>query len=297
MTGRPPYHAGVDAYVLPENAQGDGNLLMGTLEDQVEAGIEQEEALNRRHLLGLAGHGFALAASGLLLPAWLQQNAEAREGAANGRLGGRRGKNQRGRDEAKRRKRAKAREKRKDQPKAPGWSLIKYVSFRFEPTSALQDVRIDTYYRIKGELDTWSSLKPAQTFTTFASRQTYAPDRYSVAAFIQSRDTTPIFIEARNPLIGTPWVSIAHGGRIDASGNYVGGSSDWGINVLYRYTEYALDVNKRMRVSMTPGDDWAQYLASVERQEDTDTHKVFTIFLGRGSREYDLCDANVACWM
>ncbi|MDQ2652446.1 MAG: hypothetical protein M3Z20_05300 [Chloroflexota bacterium] len=271
---------------------------METFEDRVGAGVEHEDAaLNRRHLLRVAGSRFALAASGLLLPAWLSQDAAARKGSAHGKLGGRRGENRRGRDTAKRRKRAQAREKRKDQAKAPGWSLIKYVSFRMEPTSALQDLRIDTYYRIKGELDTWSSLKPAQTFTSFSSQQTYAPERYSIAAFIQARDTTPIFIEARNPMVGTPWVTIAHGGRIDANGNYVGGAANWGINVLYRYSQYALGVNKSMNVAMTSGGGWPQYLANVERLDDTDTHKVFSIYLGRGSHEYDLCDYNVACWV
>jgi hypothetical protein len=48
---------------------------------------------------------------------------------------------------------------------------------------------------------------------------------------------------------------------------------------------------------MTPGDDWGRYLASVTRQEDSDTHKVFSIHLGRGIREYDGCDINVACWV
>ena len=51
-----------------------------------------------------------------------------------------------------------------------------------------------------------------------------------------------------------------------------------------------------MRVAMTPGDDRVHYLASVERLGDTDSHKVFSIYLGRGSRETDLCDYNVACW-
>ena len=274
---------------------------MGTVEDRESAGVgHEDEAVNRRGLLQVAGSRFALAASGLLLPAWLlPQDAAVREGAASGTLGGRRGKNRRGRDAAKRRTRAQARAKRKDQAqgKAPGWSLIKYVSFRIEPTTALQDLRIATYYRVKGELDTWSSLKPGQEFSSFSTQQTYAPERYSIAALIQARDTTPIFIEARNPLVGTPWVTIAHGGRIDANGNYVGGAGNWGINVLYRYSQHALGVNESMRVAMTPGDDWAHYLTSVERLDDTDSHKVFSIYLGHGSRETDLCDYNVACWV
>ena len=46
--------------------------------------------IRRRDLARSAAGAFVLAASGLLLPEWLEQ-AEAREGAFAGRLGGRRG--------------------------------------------------------------------------------------------------------------------------------------------------------------------------------------------------------------
>ena len=53
-------------------------------------------AAGTRRALFSAASGFALAASGLLLPRWLE-SAEARDGALHGAKGGRRGKNHRGR--------------------------------------------------------------------------------------------------------------------------------------------------------------------------------------------------------
>lgn len=56
-------------------------------------GADGEAGLSRRALLG----GFALSASGLFLPASREQT-EARDGAAGGQLGGRHGKDHRGRN-------------------------------------------------------------------------------------------------------------------------------------------------------------------------------------------------------
>jgi hypothetical protein len=61
-------------------------------------------ALSRRAILGGAAAGFALAANGLFLPERLQET-EAREGANNGELGGRHGKDHRGRDRDRHRNR------------------------------------------------------------------------------------------------------------------------------------------------------------------------------------------------
>lgn len=255
--------------------------------------------LSRRHLLFAAGRHCALAASGLLLPVWLQQEAtQARKGLAGAELGGRRGENRRGRDNAKRRRRANAREKRKDAAKAPGWSLIKYVSFEMQADELLQDVRVDTYYRIKGEGEHWSSFKPAQTFTNLVNTQTYAPERYSVAAFIQVRDATPLFIEARNPLIGTPWISVTRGGRIDGSGNYVEGISRWGVGMFsYSYLVEPQNVDRPQRFTMTPDQENVPAVAvtGITRKDDTDSHKVFSLSIRRGRLE-DYCNVNTNCY-
>ena len=58
---------------------------------------------NRRAILRAGVGGFALvAASGLVLPEWLHNEAEAREGVYGGKLGGRHGKDRRGRDRSNR---------------------------------------------------------------------------------------------------------------------------------------------------------------------------------------------------
>lgn len=61
------------------------------------------EIITRRTLLA-AGTGLLVSDSGLLLPEWYLPDAEAREGANGERLGGRRGRNRRGRDKSKHRR-------------------------------------------------------------------------------------------------------------------------------------------------------------------------------------------------
>ncbi len=58
--------------------------------------MQNDKATTRRHFLRAAMGGFTLAASGLFLPRGLEQ-AVAREGANDGQLGGRHGKDRKGR--------------------------------------------------------------------------------------------------------------------------------------------------------------------------------------------------------
>lgn len=76
-----------------------------------------DPTMHRRRLLGKAGFGLALAASGLFLPEWLAET-EAREGALGGAKGGRRGKNRRGRD--RKRRHGDKNDERKDRDKPRG---------------------------------------------------------------------------------------------------------------------------------------------------------------------------------
>ena len=78
------------------------------MHDRVETETGASGGTTRRAMLSAAAGGFALAASGLFLPDWMEE-AEAREGAYGGQLGGRHGKDQRGLNHAKRRKRARRR--------------------------------------------------------------------------------------------------------------------------------------------------------------------------------------------
>lgn len=101
-----------------------------------EIALDRPPAGNRHLLLGGAAGGFALALGGHFLPTTIEET-EAREGALGGALGGRRGKNRRGRDKRKRRGHGdrKNRGKDQDQDKPPGDELeYKGIEFRFEVT-------------------------------------------------------------------------------------------------------------------------------------------------------------------
>lgn len=89
-------------------------------QDHGESQAPTDEARNptRRSLLGAAG-GFALAASGLLLPDRLVEDAEARAGALDGAKGGRRGNDHKGRH--RKRSHGDKKDKRKDRDKPRGF--------------------------------------------------------------------------------------------------------------------------------------------------------------------------------
>lgn len=97
---------------------------------------------SRRHLFRAAS-GFALAASGLLLPDWLQE-AEARSGKLDGAKGGRHGQDQRGRH--KRRERDHGERKQKRQEKPRGRDI-------FEPRGVA--VFVHNYRAVPVELQGW----------------------------------------------------------------------------------------------------------------------------------------------
>lgn len=88
--------------------------------DEHEENVAQPRvtAGSRRHLMRAAG-GLVLGARGLFLPDWLEE-AEARKGANGGSLGGRRGKDRRGRQKRKRRDRGENQDKQQDRDKPRG---------------------------------------------------------------------------------------------------------------------------------------------------------------------------------
>ncbi|MBL8128712.1 MAG: hypothetical protein U0Z70_13985 [Thermomicrobiales bacterium] len=79
-----------------------------------------ELAATRRHLIRAAG-GMILAASGLAVPAWLEE-ADARRGALGGARGGRRGKDRRGRHARKDRDHGERKDKHQGKP--PGRDIF-----------------------------------------------------------------------------------------------------------------------------------------------------------------------------
>ncbi len=97
---------------------------------------------SRRHLMRTAS-GLALAASGLLLPGWLEE-AEARPGALDGAKGGRRGQDHRGRHKRKDRDHGDRKEPHKGKP--PGRDI-------FEPRGVA--VFVHNYRSVPVEVQGW----------------------------------------------------------------------------------------------------------------------------------------------
>jgi hypothetical protein len=180
----------------------------------------------RRRLLSAATGGFALAASGLFLPNGLQV-ADARDGAAGGRLGGRHRKDHRGR--GSRTHGAKKDKGKNHQPPgagAPGGSLLRYVAIRAESPHYMPGMAVDFNFRVKGGLDEYGPLVFATTFENLSGTHTdYAPNRYAIAAYFRGVPLpAPVFVEFNNPFIGDPKMKLFTGGTIDGNGNLVGGT-------------------------------------------------------------------------
>ena len=235
----------------------------------------------RRTILRASLGGFALAASGLFLPAD-DDEAVAREGVLGGDLGGRRGKDHKGRhsrrthgdkkDEDKRLdKKGKGKDNRPPGAGAPGGSPIKYVAIR-ATGDAQTNVRF--YFRTMDWLGQFSRLKLGDfgQIPDHRSNLDYAPKMYSTAVFYWS-DQLPysVLIEARNPLLGFPWAKVVWGCDIDGQGNVVGGST-------YHQdgeSEISMDGNTEIHFETGSGNPNGNSSITVSRLDDSDTHKWF----------------------
>lgn len=191
----------------------------------------------RRRLLRAATSGFSLAASGLFLPKGFEQ-AVAREGATNGKLGGRHGKDHKGRH--RRRTHGDKKEKGREN-RAPGagtrGNSIKYVALRAggllsapqPPYTSVGDVGVQFYFRYQQNRG-WSSLALGDAGGNIQnSHADYAPNRYFAAAYIDNASSVielffPIYVEIHNPLCCTPWVKVIGGCSI-VNGEPVGGET------------------------------------------------------------------------
>ena len=133
----------------------------------VETETDETGGTTRRAMLSAAAGGFALAASGLFLPDWLEE-AEARDGAYGGKLGGRHGKDHRGRDKRKRRTHGNKKDKGRDKNDSPPrGTVIRDVAFSIQnqrSTSVrlrvLQIDRDQNAYVTKWD---WDNIEPNST--------------------------------------------------------------------------------------------------------------------------------------
>lgn len=236
---------------------------MSTHTERNESGKPMAEATalgNRRGLLAAAAGSFALAASGLFLPQWLEE-AAARPGAAGGELGGRRGKDQKGRD--KKRDRGKKRDKHddNDKQKAPGCPWPKGIRFEFAAGGISKSVKVD-FYKL-----TYDSDLGIVQYAQLLQSRTVAP--YSTVAFQSAHADCMVriddndFIEGRNPLAGWPEVTLGYGGEITGSGV-------WNPSTI---VVPAMEIDEGESARMTQG-DWD---VDCERLSDLCDYKVFSV--------------------
>lgn len=174
-----------------------------------EQGPAKTGTPSRRSLLGAAAGGFALAASGLLLPAWLSDDAEAADhpsGKVQHRAGKRR---QRGHHRAKQQRREQ--DRRSDSP-APQGGRRKNIQFnihndRPNPSGVSIHIYVD-----EGSVGTDWKSRPAFWFPFGASKELAYQSTQVGFTIYWDNGGSKHFVSARDPLIGSPIVTVREGG-------------------------------------------------------------------------------------
>lgn len=199
-----------------------------TSDNTAEATFEQPAAGSRRLLLGGAAGSLTLAASGLFLPAWLEET-EAREGSSSGALGGRHGNNHKGRQRRHNRKR---RHRQNRNHKAPGKGPFRNVQFNiYNGQSSPQDVQVwvltqdsnyNSLYHVK-----WSdTLAPGET-REYKSEELYL---LVTRPNYQSSSGGPIFAQGFNNPIYYP--ALSFGGASSGFTGYRDELHEYTINIM-----------------------------------------------------------------
>jgi hypothetical protein len=215
------------------------------------------EGLHRRELLGAVG-GFALAASGLFLPAAAAEKA-AREGANGGALGGRRGKNRRGRAKHQRQRTNNKRQGHgKEKENGAGRLPWQERGIAFHVTSYGANLDIQFWRLFPGtawELVGEQSVTPGHPVS-------FQDARPICGVWIGSEN----FIRVENPTL-MPWVEMQFGvgGEMRQHDGWVNGNSWWKIPPF-------LLVNDTQTVY--PGGQWTY---SITRTADSDDYKEISI--------------------
>jgi hypothetical protein len=201
------------------------------------ARIELGLGLGRRAVLAGAVGGFALAAGGLFVPRWLQE-VDAREGAYGGRLGGRHGRNRRGRSPSQRRDNNK---NENDGPRGSSGSQdgphVRWIKFNLYNDLAIpnQSSVIEPWVRLEGSQ--WGKFPNSSLANGKAAAFPFR-SAYQAALHIDSQ----FYVEGRNFAIGTPQVVLAHGGRMTETG-------------------YEAAQGSTLVKSLVEGEEWVRFVA------------------------------------
>lgn len=229
----------------------------------VEASVNS--GATRRQVLRAATAGFALAASGLFLPS-PGEDAAAREGAAGGRLGGRHGKNRRGRK--RRRTHGDKKRDRNGSGKPPGGGLrIAKDILLLVHNDGPNPVSIEFWYDGNPLLENeWHRDRNASNLAAGAETRYQSPTRSAGAWFDTGGFLQTFWVAAFNPLANTPHVSFRWGGEVRDGVGHTGGT-----------------VVERASVALAEGEEhiWhvQQRVATIRRERDSDDNKIFTVRL------------------
>ncbi len=249
-------------------------------DERDDRAIHAHTSLTRRRVLRAATGSFALAASGLFLPAELGET-EAREGALGGDKGGRHGKNHKGQH----RHRTHGNKKNKGKANRPPgsgsgkWSLVRYVAVRTAYLWSEPGVSVDFYFRVKRDLDNWGPLVFAKTAEIYPGNVDYAPERYSIVAFFHGPALpSTIYVEMRNGLFITPWAKVIAGCSIDGNGNIVGGTTLASGDLEEPVDN--IDFSKYIKASIGKGIYGRDMSIKVQRLVNSDTQVWFYAMIG-----------------
>ena len=203
-----------------------------------EPALKPGSTRSRRALLGGAAGGFALAASGLFLPARLEE-ARAREGAYDGVLGGRHGKNRRGRDQRQRRTHGDKKDKNNaKRDNLRGWRNTALTVENTGGDPQFEKISVTFFFRAKLDEDFYGPPVRATDPIELEIGQHYrfANDRFRVCALIQHHALTKgdLYVDVRNIAFWFPRGSVTQGKNLDppnfSVGDYVLTERNFGVN-------------------------------------------------------------------
>lgn len=182
--------------------------------DTMEDAPEQATLGRRRFLLGGIGGGLALTAGGLMLPDRFLAEVAAREGANDGALGGRHGKDRHGRRHRRQRHHQRHR-RQNDHGRGDGFNPIKGIEFRVTVSGA-RSVSVESYRHRWDDFTEWEqyketkSIAPGNTATLQIANPAGLPIACRGAIWIDGR----YYVDGRNPVFGTVALMVGHGGTL-----------------------------------------------------------------------------------
>ena len=213
-------------------------------------------------MLGAAAGGFALAASGLLLPAWLVEEAAADNHPVRGVQDRKQQRRDKRRHELEHNRRVKRRQRQQGATKAPG-AFIKGVRMKV----------VANYGPLKIKWWWWTVVPYSENFgpldIAVGGSQTLGKDDLNLAVMFDPKSGSDIppdgflYVLARNP-VGTPDVSVFYG--TGAKQTDVASHQNMDPGVTLSVDAY---VYQNVKVRLT-----------IKREKDSDDYKEFTVTVG-----------------